>query len=79
MFGLPHLVKCLCNNFLKHTIQAPVLIGEENVSFTARWDYLLEVKAIDDRSPVDYRTLKKLTDGHLQPSENEGEIGGSNF
>ncbi|XP_063909411.1 uncharacterized protein LOC135127045 isoform X1 [Zophobas morio] len=68
MFDPPHLIKCLRNNFLKHPIQVPVLIGEENVSFTARWDHLLEAKAIDDRSPVDYRTLKKLTDAHFHPS-----------
>ena len=60
MFDPPHLIKCLRNNFLKHPIQVPVLIEEENVSFTAGWDHLLEAKAIDDRSPMDYRSLKKL-------------------
>jgi len=52
IFDPPHLLKCICNLFLKHNVanvECEITVNGERLAGTAQWDVILNLYEVEKR------------------------------
>ena len=63
IFDPPHLLKCICNLFLKHNVanvECEITVNEERLTDTAQWDVMLKLYEAEKHNI--YCLLPKVTE-----------------
>lgn len=64
LYDVPHLFKCLRNNFLRHNIA----FKENSIEKVAKWDHIYKTYQLDP-CLGSLRLMPKITDAHVNPKK----------